>query len=364
MSATFWGRERALGATRAGLKFRRKSLAILALLALAGAGGARYGSDWWTTGRFIETTDDAYVGGNVTAISPYVAGFVSRVLVADNERVQPGQLLVQLDQRDLQIALDRTQAVVDARTAALAGLRAQYLLQQTVIQQFMADYAAKIARAAFAQIEGARYASLAMTAAGSRQTAEKTQAAEQEAKAASAAAQAALDASHQQLKVLEAQIIEAQAVVDEAQSDLRAASLNLGYTDVRSPIDGFVGNRTAQAGAYASRGSYLLSVIPAQGLWVEANFKEDQLAHMMPGQAATIVVDVAPGKRLKGRVLSVAPATGAIFSVIPAENATGNFTKIVQRVPVRIELDASDPLVSKLRPGLSAIVSVNTRDAP
>jgi membrane fusion protein, multidrug efflux system len=362
MSSTTVERETAPGPVRSRGRLNQKSLGMIAGIAVVGVGGAWYGSHWWTTGRFVETTDDAYVGGNVTSIAPYVAGFVSRVLVADNDHVSAGQLLIQLDPRDLQAAHDRALAVVEAREGTLESLRAEYVLQQASIQQAVADQASKAAHASFARIDGARYAALALTAAGSRQDAEKTQAANKEAEAQLAASQAGLDAARQRLKVLDARIIEAQAVVNQARADLRTATLNLGYTEIRSPIDGYVGNRAAQVGAYASVGSYLLSVIPAHGLWVDANFKEDQLARMVPGQPATADVDAAPGKALKGRVLSIAPGTGAIFSVIPPENATGNFTKIVRRVPVRIELDPTDTLMARLRPGLSTVVSVDTKD--
>jgi membrane fusion protein, multidrug efflux system len=160
---------------------------------------------------------------------------------------------------------------------------------------------------------------------------------------------------------VQAGINAAQAAVAEAKSDLRMAQLNVGYTEIRSPIDGYIGNRAARAGGYVASGAYLLSVIPAHGLWVDANFKEDQLAHMRPGQGATLAADVRPGKIFHGHVLSLSPGTGAVFSVIPPENATGNFTKIVQRVPVRILLDAHDPMLERLRPGLSTTVSVDVR---
>ncbi len=162
-------------------------------------------------------------------------------------------------------------------------------------------------------------------------------------------------------KVIAADTGAAEAAVAQAQADLQTARLNLGYTEIRAPIDGYVGNRAAQVGAYVTPGTYLLSISPAHGLWVDANFKEDQLAGMRPGQQATVVADVLPGHVLHGHVLSLAPATGAIFSVIPPENATGNFTKIVQRVPVRIALDGADATLGTLRPGLSTTVSVDTR---
>jgi membrane fusion protein (multidrug efflux system) len=331
--------------------------AALAIL----AGGVWYGHDWWTNGRFIETTDDAYVGGNVTSIAPHVAGFVAEVLVTDNQRVQAGQVVIRLDRRDFQAALDHAAAVVAARLAALEALRAQYILQQSTIRQQEADLAAKTAQATFAAQDAERYRVLAQTPAGSRQDQQRTTALDQQDRAAVASATASLDAARQQLKVLEAQVTEAEAEVAQSRSDLDTAQLNLGYTEIRAPIDGYIGNRAAQVGAYVAAGAYLVSIIPADGLWVDANFKEDQLTHMADGDATSVIADVLPGHAFHGHVASLAPGTGAVFSVIPAENATGNFTKIVQRVPVRVMLDAGDPSLRMLRPGLSTTARVDTR---
>jgi len=322
---------------------------------------ARYGYDWWTVGRFIESTDDAYAGGNITPLAPHIDAFVDQVLVRDNERVRAGQILIQLDQRDYRTAFDHAEAALHARLAAADSLRAQYALQQSTIRQQEADLAAKTARAAFAVEDARRYRILAQTSYGSRQNEERTSALDQEAQSTVTSAQAGLEAARQQLKVLEARIAEADSTVAQAQSDLRTARLNLGYSEIRSPIDGYVGNRAAQVGAYATRGTYLISITPADGLWVDANFKEDQLSRMVPGQSATVIADVLPAHVFHGHVVSLAPGTGAVFSVIPPENATGNFTKIVQRVPVRIELDPSDAMLRALRPGLSTTVSVDTR---
>jgi membrane fusion protein, multidrug efflux system len=346
-----------------GRRLRLKRLAPVALGVLVALGGAKYGHNWWTVGRFIETTDDAYAGGNVTAVSPHVAGFVSEIPVADNQHVEAGQLLIRLDPRDFKAALDRAQAIADERQAALSGLEAKYVLQQQMVAQAEADLSAKTARAAFASEDSVRYHSLALTSYGSRQNAERAWSADQEARAATKSAEAALGATRQQLTVLNADIAAARATVAQAKADLETARLNLGYTEIRSPIEGYIGNRAGQVGAYVASGAYLLSVIPARGLWVDANFKEDQLARMQPGQPATVVADVLPGKTLHGHIQSLAPGTGAIFSVIPPENATGNFTKIVQRVPVRIALDGADARLGQLRPGLSITVSIDTRSA-
>jgi membrane fusion protein (multidrug efflux system) len=338
-----------------------KQLALVAFACVAAVSGSGYGYYWWTTGRFIESTDDAYVGGNVTPISPHIAGFVAEILVTDNQRVDAGQVLVRLDDRDARAAAEHAEAVLNQRTAMLASLRAKYALQQSAIQQAAADLDAKVAQASFAKLDAERYHTLALSDSGSRQNAERTRAQDQAARAAVASAQAAHAAANQQLSVLAANIDEAAAAVAQAQADLQTARLNLGYAEIRSPISGYVGNRAARVGAYVSQGTYLLTIVPAHGLWVDANFKEDQLARMQPGQSATIVADTLPGHVFHGHVLSLAPATGAVFSVIPPENATGNFTKIVQRVPVRIALDDEDASLGRIRPGLSTVATVDTR---
>ena len=333
--------------------------AALAIIACA----AWLGHSWWTVGRYIQTTDDAYVGGNVTAIAPHVSGFVAEVMIVDNEQVHAGQVLVRLDQRDFQAALEHATAFVATRTTELEGLRARYVLQQSTIRQQEADLAAKSARATFTAQDAERYRRLAQTNAVSRQEGERSGTLDQEAQSAVRSSAAALEAVRQQLKVLDAQIAAARAAEAEARSDLQTARLNLGYTEIRSPIDGYVSNRAAQVGAYVAPGAYLVSIIPAAGLWVDANFKEDQLARIRPGQTASVRADVLPHRPFQGRVLSLAHGTGAVFSVIPPENATGNFTKIVQRVPVRIALDVQDPGLGMLRPGLSITASVDTRSS-
>ena len=341
------------------LKFGRKTLALAGLTLALALGAAGYGRYWWTTGRFIESTDDAYVGGNITPVSPHVDGFVAQILVEDNQYVRAGQLLIRLDPRDFQAAFDHAQATADQQKATLAGLQAKYVWQQSMIEQAEASLAAKLAQASFARQDAVRYRDLAKTTFGTVQDAQRTSAQDEAAKSETEAARAGLAAARQQLTVLDADIAQAHASVAQAKADLETARLNLGYTEISSPIDGYIGNRSAQVGAYVARDAYLVSVIPARGLWVDANFKEDQLPDMRPGQPVTVVADVLPGKVFHGHVQSLAPGTGAVFSVIPPENATGNFTKIVQRVPVRIALD--DAKFGELRPGLSATVSVDTK---
>jgi len=226
---------------------RRLGLVGAALATISG--GARLAHDWWTVGRHIETTDDAYVGGNVTAIAPHVSGFVAEVLTADNERVHAGQVLVRLDPRDFQATLEHAAAVVTARETALEGLRAGYILQQSTIRQHEAEVAAKAARATFTAQDAERYRNLAQTNAVSRQETQQSGTLDQEARSAVSSSAASLEAARQQLKVLDAQIAAARAAEAEARSDLQTAQLDLGYTEIRSPIDGYVSNRAAQVGA-------------------------------------------------------------------------------------------------------------------
>ena len=336
--------------------------ALLGVLLLIGAGAAWYGHNWWTVGRFIESTDDAYVGGDVTTMASKVSGYISEVLVTDNQAVRAGDLLIRIDDRDYRAALARADAVVAGQHATLANLDATRRLQAAIIRQAIAGIAAADAETIRARDDQARFQTLSRTAAASIQAFQRADADYKQAVAGAEKAGAVLEAAQQQLAVIETQKLQTQAALDAAMADQTTARLNLGYTELRAPFDGVIGNRSARAGAYTGVGAQLVAVVPASGLWVDANFKENQLAHMHAGQEATIQADVLPDVTFKGHVASLAPATGAQFSVLPPENATGNFTKIVQRVPVRILLDGDAAELGRLRPGLSVVASVHLRD--
>ncbi len=338
---------------------RRRAALALSVLALLG-GGAWYGHDWWTVGRFIESTDDAYVGGDITVIAPKVAGLVAEVLVGDNQEVHAGDLLVKLDDRDYRAALARTEGTVAAAHAALANLEASRALQEAVIAQGRAEVAAAAAEVERADLDLVRYRRLAADQVASLQRLQQADADRKKGAAVAEKARALELAAERQLAVIAAQRQQAEAALAQAVAERDLARLNLGYTELRAPFDGWVGNRSARAGAFAAVGAQLLALVPAHGLWVDANFKESQLAHMRAGLSATVLADALSGQAFKGRVQSLAPATGAQFSVLPPENATGNFTKLVQRVPVRIALDPADATLGALRPGLSTTVSVDT----
>jgi membrane fusion protein (multidrug efflux system) len=343
------------------LDLRRFGFFGLALLIALAA--AWYGHQWWTVGRFMESTDDAYVGGDVTVIAPKVAGFIVEVAVTDNQAVHAGDLLVQLDDRDYRAALAKATAAVAAQEAALANLDATRRLQESMIAQAEAEVAAAEAEVARSRFDVVRYSQLASNQHASVQRFQQADADDKKAIAAVEKARAALAAAQRRLDVIDTQKQQTRAALDQAIAERDLARLNLSYTELRAPIDGVVGNRSARAGAYAMVGAQLISLVPAHGLWVDANFKESQLAHIRPGLPASVEADVLPGRVFHGHIASLAPATSASFSVLPPENATGNFTKIVQRVPVRIQLDDGASTLDILRPGLSVTAAVDERPA-
>jgi membrane fusion protein (multidrug efflux system) len=338
-----------------------KRLAIYCACTLAVLGLIAYGYHWLTVARFIESTDDAYVGGDITVIAPKVAGFIEQVAVGDNQAVEAGDLLVKLDDRDYRAALAKAEAAAEAQRATLANLEATRRLQLAIIAQARAGIAASDAEVTRARDDEIRFRDLSAHAAASIQVFQKADADYKQALAQGQRTRAGLDAAQRQLDVIDTQKRQTEAALGEAVAGAELARLNVGYTQLRAPIAGVVGNRSARTGAFASAGTQLVSIVPAQGLWIDANFKESQLARMQPGLHATITADVLPGHKFAGHVASLAPATGAQFSVLPAENATGNFTKIVQRVPVRILLDGNASTLGRLRPGLSVSADVDER---
>ena len=338
-----------------------RRLALSGLVFGIALGAAWYGHQWWTVGRYIETTDDAYVGGEVTVIAPKVAGLIAQVSVTDNQAVRAGDLLVKLDDRDYRAAFAKATAAVAARQAALSNLDARRRLQEAMVAQADAEIAAADAEVVRSRSDATRYHRLASDQYASVQRFQQADADNKKAIAAADKARAALAAAQRRLDVIDTQKQQAGAALAQAEADHDLAQLNLGYTELRAPIDGTVGNRSARTGAYAMVGAQLISLVPAHGLWVDANFKESQLAHIRPGLPVSIEADVLPGQEFHGHVASLAPATGAQFSVLPPENATGNFTKIVQRIPVRILLDGDASRLGRLRPGLSVTARVDGR---
>ncbi len=296
---------------------------------------------WWTVGRFMESTDDAYLRADSVIVAPKISGYVTDVYVADNQPVKAGDPLVRLDTRQYQAALDQAQATIDARMADIQRAQADIQQQHANIEQAKAQREVARVSARHASDEVQRYAPLAATGAETTERLAELTSTRDQALATVKANSAAVDAAETQVGATAAQIAQARAQVEAAQASLRQARLDMQDTIVRSALAGRVGDRTVRVGQYVQPGTRMLTVVPVQNTYLEANFKETQVGRMRVGQPVTLHVDALPGRDLHGVVDSFAPGTGSQFALLPPENATGNFTKIVQRVPVRIHFTPS-----------------------
>jgi membrane fusion protein, multidrug efflux system len=351
--------------TKTGLRPSRQAIkrAVLALaFTLSVAGAAHFGHYYFTTGRYLETTDDAYVKADSTIVAPKVSGYISEVLVADNEPVKAEQLLARIDDRDFKTALNQAKADVTASEAAVRNLNAQIELQEPLIQQQAAEVVASEANLKFAQEERTRYDGLMKSGSGTVQRAQQTDAALRAQTAQLQQGKSGLIAANKKIEVLSTERAKAVAQLDHARAVEQQAALNLSYTQITAPVDGTVGARSLRVGQYVQAGTQLMAVVPLDAVYVVANFKETQLTHVRNGQPVELYVDSFQSTRLKGHVDSLSPASGLEFALLPPDNATGNFTKIVQRVPVKIVLDGQS-LNGLLRPGMSAVPTVNTKAA-
>jgi membrane fusion protein (multidrug efflux system) len=322
---------------------------------------------YWKTGRFMVSTDDAYVQADNTLIAPRVSGYISQVLVTDNQQVKAGQVLARIDDQDFQTALHQTTADRLMAEAEIRSIEAQLALQASVIEEANQQVASADAALRFAQQDHARYDALSRTGAGTIQSAQQTESALVQRTAALLQARAAYAAAKQQVDVLEAARVKAAAQLEHYRAAEHQADLNLGYTTITAPIDGTVGARSLRVGQYVQAGTQLMAVVPLDAVYVVANFKETQLTSVRPGQPVEISVDTFPDATIRGHVDSVAPATGLQFALLPPDNATGNFTKIVQRLPVKIVLDKDfgdhGPGAGLLRPGMSVEPVIDTKAA-
>jgi membrane fusion protein (multidrug efflux system) len=322
---------------------------------------ADYGYGYWTSGRFMVSTDDAYLQADSVTISPEVAGYISAVPVQDNQVVAPGQLLARIDDRDYRAALASAQANSDAAAAGVDELIQQMAQQKFAIAEAQAAVASDQASLTFARQDEGRYATLAQSGAGTMQQAQHSGTNAQNAGANLQRDMAAEGVAQTQMAVLGAQLVKARAEFALAQAALRQSQLNLGYTVITAPTGGVVGERSLRVGQYVPAATQLMAVVPLRAVYIVANYKETQLTDVRPGQKVAISVDTFPGVVVHGTVNSIAPASGEEFALLPPDNATGNFTKIVQRVPVKITIDPNDPLLGQLRPGMSAEPSIDTK---
>ena len=342
---------------------RRKKRVVLPLLLVAGLGGGGYeGYRYFVEGRFLVSTDDAYVKADMSTIAAKVAGYVTLVPVVDNTVVTKGQVLARIDDGDYRNAVDAAQARIDTQDATVARIGRQVAAGAAAVDQAGAMLQSARADATRLAAEFARAESLMHSSYGTQQRLDQARADRDRADAAVANAQAAVTSAEAAIDVLKAQRVEAEKVRAELVTTLARADRDLGFTTVRAPFDGVVGNKSVQPGQYVQTGGRLLSLVPLDSAYVEANFKETQVARLKPGQRVVIKPDAYGEREVMGTVESIAPASGAEFSMLPPENATGNFTKIVQRLPVRIAVPAEVAREGILRPGLSVEVAVQTRD--
>jgi membrane fusion protein (multidrug efflux system) len=343
-----------------GLLRRHPIAAIIGviLLAVAVAGGYLY----WDYAQHFESTDDAFIEARLFAVAPKVSGYITAVPVTDNQHVVAGDVIARIDDRDYRIALAQAQAQVAAATANIQNIDAQIAVQHAQVSASQAQVDQAQAALTFAQQQAARYQDLAAREAGTVQMAEQTASTLRQDQAAVKNAQAALTVAQRQIDSLEAQRSSAEASLAQANAQRDQAQLNLSYTTVTAAQPGRVVNLTTAIGQFAQAGTNLTMFVPDE-IWVTANFKETQLAYMRPGQPMTMRIDAYPGRLIRGHVASIQPGSGTAFSLLPAENATGNFIKVVQRVPVKLVID-DPPIDVALGPGMSVVPAVRVEPNP
>ncbi len=341
----------------------RSFLLPIIALGLLGA-GAWYGHDYWTDGRFMISTDDAYVQADMAFISPKISGYVDQIKVTENQQVKAGDPLLVVDNGDYKIAVAQAEAQIATLSKTLDRIDAQTEAARASLEQAQAQKTADQAAAANAARVQARAAQLLKTHVGTQAQLDDAQTAVEQANAALVGADAQIAAAEANIGVLQAQRAETASTLASLQLARDKAARDLSFTVLRAPYDGVVGNRSVEQGDLISPGQKLAVIVPMDKLYIVANFKETQLARLVPGEKVRISVDAIDGQDFEGTVSSLAPASGAVFSLLPPENATGNFTKVVQRVPVRIDVPADVLKTGKLRAGLSVVVAVDSRTAP
>ena len=319
--------------------------------------------DAWTGNAVIQTTNDAYIKADLTRLSTRVSGEVLTVAVDDFQRVKAGDLLVQIDPADYQAQVALAEAGVAGAQAAFDNLANQIELQYATIAQAEAQLVSAMAQEVETREEQERQQSLTQTEAGTRQKLEQAVAAYARAQADVKASRAQIAAQRHQIEVLTGTRKQRAADIEAARATLASAKLKLGYTKITAPFDGVVGDRQVQPNDYVNIGTNLINVVPLPDVYIIANYKETQLTRVRPGQSVDVTADSFPNERLHGRVERISPASGSQFALLPPDNATGNFTKVVQRIPVRIQLDKGQPLLERLLPGMSVVTEIHTDNA-
>ncbi|WP_313308473.1 HlyD family secretion protein [Stutzerimonas nitrititolerans] len=341
------------------IKPSRRSVALMALVALVGVVAILYAWQLWPFSGGVAVTENAYIRGQITVLAPQVNGYVTQVLVQDFEEVTRGQPLVRIDDRQYRQLVEQRRAELAAQRFQLENLEQTLASNHATLASRRAELSAAEAELQRALADERRVNELAERGSVSIRERDQIRATARAAGANVKQGQAAIAIAEQTLKASEVSRGGLQAQVEIAQAALKRARIDLDNTAIEAPRDGRVSEVTVRQGQYVAAGTQLLYLVPEQ-LWVIANYKETQTFAMRPGQPVTIEVDALDGARLRGRVQRMAPATGSEFAVLRPDNATGNFTKVVQRIPVRISIDPDQPLSERLRPGLSVITSVDT----
>ncbi|OJT98961.1 MAG: hemolysin D [Rhizobium sp. 63-7] len=343
-------------------KKRSFLLPVLVLAALGAAGW--YGYNWWIDGRFMVSTDDAYIEGDIAMISPKVSGYVESVQVVANQAVKAGDPLVTLDTGDYTIAVEQANAQIVTEQLSLQRIDAQIVGAEAAQKQAEAQLGALQAALRGAEINQKRASDLQQKDVGTIASLDNAQVALDQAKANLAAGDAAVASAKANIILLQAQRKEAESTIRSSELTRDKAERDLSFTTLRAPYDGIIGNVSVQTGDLVSPGQRLAALVPVKELYIEANFKETQIGHLKTGEKVRVHVDAFDDEAIEGVVQSIAPASGSVFSMLPPENATGNFTKVIQRVPVRIALPKDVLDSGRLRAGLSVVVDVDTRTAP
>ena len=342
---------------------RRPITWIVLLLVLSALVGL--GFYWWTTTRFVQSTDDAYLRADGVTMAPKISGYVSEVLVRENQSVTAGQALVRIDPANYRATLTRQTAMREARRAEVATSQAQLQQQLAAVEQAEAQLAGDEVDAKFAAGEAERYRRLAASGAETAEKLAQMVNRRDRSDATVRSDKAALLSSQRQAQTMRVQIEQARSQVEAAAASIHEADLDVQNTLVTASTAGRVGDLTVRIGQFVQPGTRMLTLVPVQDIYVVANFKETQLGAMRPGQRARVAVDALDGREIDAVVESFAPGTGSEFALLPPENATGNFTKIVQRVPVRLRLRTDAATLARLVPGLSVSVAIDTsQEAP
>ena len=339
----------------------RKRKLLMGLGALVALAAVYFGYHYVTVGRFMVSTDDAYIRANNTTVGAKVAGYIAKIAVGDNVQVKAGDLLFKIDDGDYRIAVDNARAKIGTQEATIARIGQQVVAQQSAVEQARAQIDSANAAIQRTEADFQRQQTLNDKGFASKAVYDTSKAARDQAVATLQGAQATLAAAQAQIDVIKAQKVEAEGQLAELKTALEKAERDLSFTTIRAPVEGVFSNRMVNSGDYIQPGQRLANLVPLDDVYIDANFKETQLARLRPGQKVDISVDAYSRRKITGTVQSVAPAAGSVFTLLPPDNATGNFPKIVQRLPVRISIPRDVARENLLRAGMSVVVSVNTK---